>query len=70
LQETQSAQTSLGIRNLFLSLSGLVLFILGGYMSFASSEEAAFLYPGQYFLVGGVLLSFIGIISIFRRNDF
>jgi hypothetical protein len=70
LQQTHASETTIGIAHLFLSASGLILFVLGGYMSLASSAQAAFVYPGQYFLAGGVLLCFIGIISILRRNDF
>ena len=70
LQETQSTETSIGIGKLVLSFSGLILFIFGGYMSLSSTGNAAFLLPDQYFLGGGVLLSFIGIFSLLRRCDF
>ncbi|MDA4129724.1 MAG: hypothetical protein OK457_03030 [Thaumarchaeota archaeon] len=70
MEDTRTAQASLGMLNLFLSASGLILFALGSYMSLQAGSQTAMLYPGQYFFVSGILVSFVGIISILRRNDF
>ena len=54
---------------LLLSLSGLLLLALGSYMSLAAPTQAAYLYPGQYFFVGGVTLSVIGMVSMLWKSD-
>ncbi|MDA4112365.1 MAG: hypothetical protein OK439_07480 [Thaumarchaeota archaeon] len=70
MEESRTAQTSIGKLNLFLTGGGLLFFVIGSYMSLASISQSELLFPGQYFFGTGIILSFVGIISIFRRNDF
>jgi len=70
LVETSSVGRSISKLNLFLAGGGLFFFIMGSYMSLSFSSQAGLLYPGQYFFILGIVLSFIGIISIFLRTDF
>ncbi|HXQ93309.1 MAG TPA: hypothetical protein VN739_09920 [Nitrososphaerales archaeon] len=68
--ETSSVEHSISKLNLFLTGGGLFFFMIGSYMSLAFSSQSGLLYPGQYFFVFGIILSFIGIISIFLKTDF
>jgi len=70
LGETSSVEHSISKLNLFLTGGGLFFFMIGAYISLAFSSQAGLLYPGQYFFIFGIILSFIGIISIFLKTDF
>jgi len=70
LVEKVSVDHSISKLNLFLAGGGLFFFMIGSYMSLAFSTQAVLLHPGQYFFIFGIVLSFIGIISIFLKTDF
>jgi hypothetical protein len=70
LVEKVSVEHSVSKLNLFLTVGGLFFFIIGSYMSLMFSSQAGLLYPGQYFFIFGIALSFMGIISIFLKTDF
>jgi hypothetical protein len=70
LVETSSVERSISKLNLFLTGGGLFFFIIGSYISLTDSSQVGLLYPGQYFFIFGMVLSFVGIISIFLKSDF
>jgi len=70
LVEKSSIDHPISKLNLFLAGGGLIFFTIGSYMSLAFSSQAVLLYPGQYFFIFGIVLSFVGIISIFLKMDF
>lgn len=59
---------TISVLNLILAGCGLLFFGLGSYMSFSGAEPLY--YPGQYFFLFGIVLSCLGMISIFVKLDF
>jgi hypothetical protein len=67
LEEQRPVQTNIGMLNLLLTSCGLMFFAIGSY-TFLS--QSSLFYPGQYFFIFGIILSCMGMISIFVKLDF
>jgi hypothetical protein len=68
MEARRPAQNPISVLNLILTGCGLIFFSMGSYMAFGS--ESPLFYPGQYFFIFGIVLSCLGMISIFVKLDF